>query len=71
MLNQEFDALSEQSQVASIRLSRVYEAIIERKRLDELYEMQLTDVDDIIEVMLEVETGEYKVIENFVENFGL
>ena len=25
--------------------------------------MQLTDVDDIIEVMLEVEKGEYKAIE--------
>lgn len=64
LLNQEFDALSEQSQVDRGRLSRVYEAIVERKRLDELYEMQLTDVDDIIEVMLEVEKGEYKAIEN-------
>ncbi|MFC2043892.1 hypothetical protein ACFLT8_01615 [Chloroflexota bacterium] len=64
LLNQEFDALSEQTQVDAVRLSRVYEAVVERKRLDELYEMQLTDVDDIIEVMLEIEKGEYKAIEN-------
>ena len=64
LLNQDFDTLSEQSQVDKAKFLRVYEAILERNRLDELYEMQLTDVDDIIEVMLEVEKGEYKAIEN-------
>lgn len=63
LLSQDLDALSKQSQVDSGKLSRLWDTILERKRLDDLYELQLTDVEDIIEVMLRVEKGEYRPIE--------
>lgn len=63
LLNQDLDTLSKQSQVDQVKLSRVCEIIFERNRLDDLYELQLSDVEDVIEVMLMVEKGEYRQIE--------
>lgn len=63
LLSQDFDSLSKQSQVDQSKLSKLWDTILERKRLDDLYELQLADVEDIIEVMLRVEKGEYKAIE--------
>lgn len=63
LLTQDLDALSKQSQVDQVRFSRLWDTILERERLDQLYELQLTDVEDVIEVMLRVEKGEYRPIE--------
>lgn len=64
MFAQDFDALSEESGVELYKLSKFWDTIQERGRLDELYELQLADVEDIIEVMLRVEKGEYKLLED-------
>lgn len=63
LLSQDFDGLSKQTQVEQSKLSRLWDTILERKRLDDLYELQLIDIEDIIEVMLRVEKEEYKAIE--------
>jgi hypothetical protein len=63
LLGNNFETLSTETQVDQAKLSRLWETIIDRKRLDDLYELQLTDVEDVIEVMLNVEKGEYKTIE--------
>lgn len=63
ILSKEFTAVSTQTQVDETKLVRLWDAIVERKRLDDLYELQLTDVDDVIEVMLRTAADEYKAIE--------
>ena len=63
LLSQDFQNLSDQSEVEQSKLAKLWDTILERNRLDELYELQLVDVEDIIEVMLRVEKGEYKAIE--------
>ena len=64
LLAQEFDGLSEQSGLTSPKLAKVWDTIIDRDRLEELYELQLTDVDDIIEVNLQVTQGMYRRLED-------
>ena len=63
-LAQEFDSLSEQSGLASSKLTKVWDTVVERDRAKELYELQLTDVEDIIEVNLQVAQGSYRPLED-------
>lgn len=63
MLAQDFELLSEQTEVDQSKLSRVWTTILDRDRLQTLYDLQLTDVEDVIEVMLRVEQGSYKTLE--------
>ena len=63
MLNNDFVYLANEYGVDASRLQTLWDVVLERKKLDELYEMQLADVDDIIEVQLEVKQGDYKNIE--------
>ncbi len=64
LLAQDFDNLSEQSGLGSSKLVKVWDTVVERDRLKELYELQLTDVDDIIEVNLQVTQGTYRRLED-------
>jgi len=63
MLNDEFDDLAEQSKIPSYRLRKYWDNVCEKDRLGNLFSLQLTDVNDVIEVMLQVEGGQYKQIE--------
>ncbi|MBI4267680.1 MAG: PHP domain-containing protein [Chloroflexi bacterium] len=63
LLTQDTKGLETESGVAANRLLKIWENVVDRKRLDQLYELQLTDVDDVIEVMLRVGREEYKPIE--------
>ncbi len=63
-LAQEFDSLSEQSGLVSSKLTKVWDTVVERDRAKELYELQLTDVEDIIEVNLQVAQGSYRPLED-------
>lgn len=63
LLSQDLEGLEDESGVAVNRLTKILETVMDRKRLDQLYELQLTDVDDVIEVMLRVGKEEYKPIE--------
>ena len=63
LLAQNFDGLSLQSGLGAPKLSKVWETILERDRVKDLYELQLTDVEDVIEVNLQVTQGTYRPLE--------
>jgi PHP domain len=63
ILSEDYNNLVTQTGIDGTRFEKLRDFIYERKLVDELYELQLTDVDDEIDVMLEVNTGIYKPIE--------
>ena len=63
LLAKDFDSISTQSGLESSKLARMKDTIVERDRLVQLYTLQLTDVEDIIEVQLEVAHGNYRPLE--------
>ena len=64
LLSEDYDYLSTQSGVDKTKFIKYRENVYEKNRLDELYELQLLDVEDIIEVMLDVGRSEYKALES-------
>ena len=64
LLSEDYDYLSTQSGIDNTKFIKYLENVYDRKRLDELYELQLVDVEDVIEVMLDVGKSEYKAIES-------
>jgi hypothetical protein len=64
LLTQDLKKLSKETQIEETKLSKLWDTILERKRLADLYELQLTDVEDIIEVMLKVGKDEYKALKD-------
>ena len=64
LLARDFEPLTQRSGVESSKFEKISETIAERGRLRELYELQLTDVEDAIEVQLEVEDGQYRDLED-------
>lgn len=64
LVTSDFEKLQEQSGIAINRLTKFGDNIADKKRLNDLYELQLVDVDDVIEVMLKVGKDEYKPIES-------
>ncbi len=63
LLNNDFDDLANTHNVQASRLEALWNTILEREKLSDLYELQLVDVDDTIEVQLEVQQGNYKNLE--------
>ena len=64
LLAVDFDSVAAQSGLESSKIARLWETILDRNRLEELYELQLTDVEDVIEVQLEVAQGNYRRLED-------
>ena len=64
MLARDFDCLATASGIEASKLEKILDTIVERDRMAELYDLQLTDVDDVIEVMLLVEQGQYRRLED-------
>lgn len=64
LLAKDFDSLSTQSELESSKLDKIWDTVVERDRLSELYDLQLTEVADIIEVQLLVEQGNYRSLED-------
>ena len=64
LLAKDFESLSTQSGLESSKLSRMWDTIVDRNRLADLYELQLTDVEDVIEVQLQVAQGNYRRLED-------
>ena len=56
--------LATKSGLEPTKFSRLWETIVERDRLSALYELQLTDVEDVIEVQLQVAQGTYRRLED-------
>ena len=63
-LTQNLEGLSEQSGLGLSKLTKMWDTIVERERVKELYELQVTDVEDIIEVNLQVTQGTYRRLED-------
>ena len=64
LLKQQFDDLSKQSGLEQSKLIRIWGTIVERARVADLYNMQLTDVEDVVEIQLQVEQGKYRRLED-------
>lgn len=63
LLNENYDHLVEQSTVDKTWLVKYRDNVFEKNRLDEFYELQIIDLEDIIEVKLKIGPTEYKPIE--------
>ena len=63
LLAKEFEELSEKSGLKSDQLARLWGTIEDRNKLEGLYELQITDVEDIIEVQLQMDNGSYRRLE--------
>jgi histidinol phosphatase-like PHP family hydrolase len=63
LFDQSFASIAKQTSVEEAKLKRLWETILERDRLNDLYELQLAEVADVIEVMLKIDNGEYKALE--------
>ncbi|MFC1905219.1 TrlF family AAA-like ATPase [Chloroflexota bacterium] len=64
LLMKDFDTLKKNVGIGKTKLSKLLDTINERSRAQDLYDLQLTDTDDIVEVMLKEENGEYKSLED-------
>ena len=64
LLSKDYGAIASRSGLESGKAARLMETIVSRQRLGDLYELQLTDVDDVIEVNLEVSQGNYRRLED-------
>ena len=64
LLAADFDSLATQSGLESPKVAKLWDTIVDRQRLVDLYELQLTDVEDVIEVQLEVAQGNYRRLED-------
>ena len=64
LLVADFDGLATQSGLESAKVAKLWDTILDRQRLVDLYELQLTDVEDVIEVQLEVAQGNYRRLED-------
>ena len=64
LLAGDFDSIAIQCGLESPKLSKLWDTIVDRDRIGELYELQLADVEDVIEVQLEVSQGNYRRLED-------
>lgn len=64
LLAGDFDGIASQCNLESYKLSKLWDTIVDRDRIGELYELQLADVEDVIEVQLEVSQGNYRRLED-------
>ena len=63
LLAERFDDLASATEMERSKFERLHATVVERKRLQQLYETQLTDVDDVIDVDLRLGTGEFRPLE--------
>ena len=63
LLSREFSTLADKTGVTIHKVEKLWEVIVDRDRLTQLYDLQLTDIDDTTEVQLKVQSGDYKSIE--------
>lgn len=63
LMAQDFKTPSEESGVDEVLFQRLLDTIAGRDRLNDLYELQLADLEDVIEVQFAVETETYRSLE--------
>lgn len=64
LLSTDFDAPSKESGLAAAIFERLHVAVVERKRLEDLYELQLVDLEDVVRIQFAVEKQEYRELES-------
>ena len=60
LLASEFDELGAQSGLEAKKLEKLFDTVVDRNRTSELFDLQSTDVDDVIEVQLKVSGDSYR-----------
>ena len=63
LISHDFNDIAEQSGLDSPKIDRLWDTVIDRQRLAELYDLQLIDVEDIIDVQLKVDQSQYRNLE--------
>lgn len=63
LMAQEFALLSTEIKFEQAKLEKLWGTVVDRQRIEDLFELQLVDVDDVIEVMLKRKDGEYRSLE--------
>ena len=63
LLSADIDGLAELCGLESTKISKIWDTIVDRERLSDLYELQLTDVEDIVDIQLQVAEGKYRTLE--------
>ena len=63
ILAERFDDLASATEMERSKFERMHAIVVKRERVQQLYEVQLTDVDDVIDVDLQLGTGEYRPLE--------
>ena len=63
LIAHEFANIAEQSGLEQTKIERLQRTIVDRNRLADLYTLQLTDVDDIIDVQLKLDQQNYRTLE--------
>ena len=64
LLTGDLDSIATQSGLQTSKLAKMWDTILDRNRQADLYELQLTDIEDVIEVQLEVGQGNYRRLED-------
>ena len=63
LIRGDFQTLHDRTRVNIHKLEKMRDTIYERNRITRLYDLQLIDLEDTIEVQLEVQQGDYKNLE--------
>ena len=63
ILSMDLQAISEASHVDIEKIDKIASVIRDRDRLKDLYSLQLVEVNDVVDVQLKVEGGEYRSLE--------
>ena len=63
LISHDCDEIAEQCGLDSTKIRKLWDTVVDRQRLVELYELQLIDVEDIIDVQLRVDQNQYRNLE--------
>ena len=63
LLEQDYDQLEQVSEVKAALFGRLYDNLIDRRLMKELYDLQIVNVDDVVRIRFAVSEGEYRDLE--------
>lgn len=63
LLAGDFQTPAQESGLAAELFERFYENVVQRERLADLYDLQLVDLDDVVEIQFAVEANSYRELE--------
>lgn len=63
LIAHDFNEVGGQSGLDSAKIQKLWDTVVDRERLAELYELQLIDVEDIIDVQLRIDQNQYRNLE--------